>query len=244
MNDVNSPVVSRPSRDLRCCRTRARRPSRCRPGTPSPAAATTARSSPSCWCDRARRRPARTAPPRCPSVPNALTMRWPENASAARRARASRGAPGCACVRAPHLLPEPHERIDDDRRAGEADQRQPRIGVEQQDQVADERQPLAHQIADRLRHRLLDLGDVARHARQQLAAGAPREEGSPTGPRMWPKSAFAHVAHDELADVGHQVGRQVGADALEQIDGDDGPPSPRTTRSWRTRTSSTIGLDQ
>ncbi len=31
---------------------------------------------------------------------------------------------------------------------------------------------------------------------------------------------IAHVADDELADVGHPVGGQVGADALHQVDGD------------------------
>ena len=78
--------------------------------------------------------------------------------------------------RPPHALAEPDQRIDDQRRAGEADDRQPRVVVEQQRRVADQRQRLARQIAGRLRHRLLHLADVVVDARQQLAGGAVREE--------------------------------------------------------------------
>ena len=69
-----------------------------------------------------------------------------------------------------------------------------------------------------------------------------RAKNAADWPRMWPNSAVADVAHHQLADVGHPVGRQVGADALDQVDGDDAPMVTSKTRSCRNRTWSKIGL--
>ena len=67
---------------------------------------------------------------------------------------------------------------------------------------------------------LLDLRDVAGDAREQLAAGPPREERRRLAEDV-PEEPIAHVADHQLADVGHPVGRQIGADALDQVGDDD-----------------------
>ena len=78
--------------------------------------------------------------------------------------------------RPPHALPEPDERIDDERRRRHADERQPPVEVEQEAGEADDRERLAHQIRQRLGDRLLHLVDVVRDARHQLAGRPAREE--------------------------------------------------------------------
>ena len=50
-------------------------------------------------------------------------------------------------------LPEPGERVDDQRSAGQEDERQPRVVVEEEAGVADERERLAQEVAHRLRDR-------------------------------------------------------------------------------------------
>ena len=102
-------------------------------------------------------------------------MRWPVNAFGA-DVRQLLERLLAAPRRPPHALAEPDQRIDDQRRAGQADDRQPRVVVEQQRGKADERQRLAREIAGRLRHRLLHLADVVVDARHQLAGRALREE--------------------------------------------------------------------
>ena len=122
----------------------------------------------------------RTCSASCSSVPNALTMRWPVNASALMCDSCSSASWLRRVVRA-HALAEPDQRIDDQRRAGQADERQPRVVVEQQRRVADQRQRLAREVADRLRHRLLHLADVVVDARHQLAGRARARRTPPTG---------------------------------------------------------------
>ena len=104
--------------------------------------------------------------------------------------------------------------------------RQPRVVVEQQRRVADERQRLAREIAGRFRHRLLHLADVVVDARQQLAGGALREEAGRLAEDV-PVQRVAQVHHDALPDVGHQIRRDVRADALQQVDADDRPGDER-----------------
>ena len=84
---------------------------------------------------------ARTSPPRAPSAPNALTMRWPENASPATCDRCSSRFLAPARDGA-QLPPEPHQRIDRQRRAGHAQQREPRVVVEEQRRKADQRRAI------------------------------------------------------------------------------------------------------
>ena len=119
-----------------------------------------------------------------------------------------------------HALTEPHQRIDDDRRARQAHQRQLPVEIQQQAQIADERQRLADQIADGLGHRLLDLRDVARHARHQLSARPAREEARRLAEHV-AEQRVPHVADHELPHVGHQVGGEERADALHQRGDDD-----------------------
>ena len=77
-------------------------------------------------------------------------------------------------------LAEPDERIDRQRRAGHAQQRQPGVVIEQQRREADERQRLARQIADRFRDRALHLTDVVVDARQQLRRSCAARRTPPT----------------------------------------------------------------
>ena len=96
------------------------------------------------------------------------------------------------------------------------------VVVEQQRREADERQRLAGEIAGRLRDRLLHLADVVVDPRHQLPGRALREEPG----RLAEDVAVERVAqiHDDaLPDVGHQVRRDVRADALEQVQPDDAP---------------------
>ena len=79
--------------------------------------------------------------------------------------------------RPPHALAEPHERIDDERRGHEHDEREPPVEIEQQRGVA--RRPPATRatrsasVSDTA---CLHLVDVVRDARDQLTRRAPREE--------------------------------------------------------------------
>ena len=113
------------------------------------------------------RRVAGTAGSPVASAPNAFTIRWPVNASAVTCERCSssswlrRRAPADA-------LPEADERIDDNRRAGHAHEREPEVHVEHDRRIADEAQALADQVADRFRNRLLHLVDVVGDPRHQL----------------------------------------------------------------------------
>ena len=121
-----------------------------------------------------------------------------------------------------HALSEPDQRIHDERRAGQADDGQPRIVVEQQRRIADERERLAREIARGFRHGLLDLADVVVDPRQKTAGRAVGEKAR----RLVEDVAVERVAqvHDDaLADVGHQVGRHVRSDAFQQVHEDDGP---------------------
>ena len=161
----------------------------------------------------------------CPSAPNALTMRWPVNASAVTCERCSSSS-WLLRVVLRMRLPESHQRIDDQRRAGDRDQREPRIHEEQIRREADDRQPFAQQIADRLRNRLLDLVHVVRDPRHQLPGRPAAEEGRRLIEDV-PEQLVAEIAHDPLADVGHQVGRRIGAHSLDDV---DEPAARRTTR--------------
>ena len=67
---------------------------------------------------------------------------------------------------------------------------------------------------------MLHLADVVGHAREQLARRAAREEARRL-PEDVPLQPVAQVAHDPLADVGHQVGGEVRAEALEDVEADD-----------------------
>ena len=133
-------------------------------------------------------------------------------------------APG----RAPHTLAEPHQRINHDRRADHRDERQPPFEPEHQRDIADGRQPLAQQIADRLGHRLLDLADVVGDARHQLACRAPAEECGGLVEDV-AEEPVADIPDYPLPDVRHQVRRKVRSDALRQIGHDDrrGPEGER-----------------
>jgi hypothetical protein len=123
-------------------------------------------------------------------------------------------------ARTPDPLAEAHQRVDNDRRARHDHQRQLVVVVEHQARKAHDRQPFPQEIADRLRDRHLDLLDVVGDARQQLAARSAAEEGRRLIQDV-PEQPVAQVADHALSDVGHQVGREVGPQPLEQIDHED-----------------------
>ena len=120
MNDVNSPGVSRPGAICAAAVPQRAGDRRRRRAAPSAAAAATA-TRVTFMLVRIQRR----ATPRAnfaasrSSAPNALTMRWPANASARDvRHVLQRFLAAPRAVR--DALPEAHERIDDERRAGHA----------------------------------------------------------------------------------------------------------------------------
>ena len=120
-----------------------------------------------------------------------------------------------AAARAADALAEADQRIDDQRRARHRDERQPPIEVEHHHRIADDRQPFAQQVADRFGHRLLDLIDVVGDARHQLTSGPSPEEGCGLIQNV-AEQLIAQVADHPLTDVGHQVGREVRAQALRR----------------------------
>ena len=124
-----------------------------------------------------------------------------------------------------HALAEPDERVDDQRSAGQADDRQPAVVVQEECRIADERERLAREIAGRFRHGLLHLADVVVDPGQQAARRAVREKARRLIEDV-PVERVAHVHHNALPDVGHQIRRHVRADALQQVDADDGPRRP------------------
>ena len=119
-----------------------------------------------------------------------------------------------------HALAEANERIHDERRAGQADNRQPRIDVEHQKHETDEREGFARQIADRFGHDLLHLTNVVVDARHQLAGRSLREKPGRLAEDVTVE-IVAEIHHHALSDVRRQVGRDVGPDALQQVDEDD-----------------------
>ena len=123
---------------------------------------------------------------------------------------------------ASHALPEADQWIHDERCARQAHNRQPRVIVEEQRRVADERERLASQIARCFRDHLLHLVDVVVDARRQLSGGSLREEAR----RLTQDVAIegiAHVHDHALADVRHEVRRHVRPQALDEIQQDDRP---------------------
>ena len=78
-------------------------------------------------------------------------------------------------------LAEPGERIDDERRRGQAHERQAGVDVDEQGRIADHRQRLAGDVADGLRDRPLHLADVVVDPRQQLAGRRGGRRTPPTG---------------------------------------------------------------
>jgi hypothetical protein len=124
--------------------------------------------------------------------------------------------------RPPHALSQPDQRIHDERRAGDADDRQTGIEVEEQGRQPDERERLAHEIGDRFGHHLLHLPDVVVDARHQLAGGPLREKAGRLTENVTVQRV-AQVHHHPLPDVGRQVRRDIRAHALEQVDADDRP---------------------
>ena len=133
-----------------------------------------------------------------------------------------------APCRATNALAQPDKGIDDQRRTGEAHHRQPQVVVDHQGEETDQRQRLASQIADRFRHRLLNLPDIVVDPGHQLARRPMREEARGL-PEDVPVQRVAHIHHHALAHVRHQVRRHVRADALQQVDDDDRPHGERQT---------------
>ena len=117
-------------------------------------------------------------------------------------------------------LAEPHQRVDDQRRRRHAQQRQLRVVVEQQGHRTDEHQGFAREIADRFRHGALHEADVVVDARQQLPDRAARKERRRLIEHV-PEELIAHDHHDAMAESLHQVTGEVGAEPLDQVDGQD-----------------------
>ena len=126
-----------------------------------------------------------------------------------------------APARPPHALAQPHERVDDDRGARDADDGQPCIPIEQQHGVSDEGQALAQQIAHRFGDRLLYLRDVVGNARHQLAGRALAEKVGRLVEGV-AEQLIPEVADDPLTDVRHQERREVRAETLGEVGKQDG----------------------
>ena len=124
--------------------------------------------------------------------------------------------------RPPHALTETDQRIHDERGAGQADDGQPRVVIQQQRGVSGQRERLPREVARGFRNDLLDLADVVVDPRQQPAGGAMREESGRLAEDVT-KQRAAQIGDDPLADVGHQVRRHVRTDALQQEQADDHP---------------------
>ena len=108
------------------------------------------------------------------SAPNALTMRCPVNASAVTCDRCS----SCSWLRRVVLRTRLPNRTSGYTTSGAPVTRRAPAArqVEQVRREPDDRQSLAHQIADGLGDRLLDLVDVVRDPRHQLAGRVAAEE--------------------------------------------------------------------
>ncbi len=155
------------------------------------------------------------------SVPNAFTMRWPVNASAADVGDLLERflAPP---RRAANALSEPDERVDDEWCSGQTDDGQSGVQIEEQRRIPDERQRLSRQIADGFRDDLLDLVDVVCDPRHQLAGRVPGEEAGRLTQDVLVER-IAHVHDDPLPDIGHQIRRDVRPDTLQEVQRDDRP---------------------
>ena len=125
-----------------------------------------------------------------------------------------------AATRAPDSLAEPHQRVDHDRRAGDDDEREPGVVVEHQGRKPHDGEPFAQEVPDGLRHRQLDLLDVVGDPRQQLTARPPAEEARRLIQDV-PEQLVAQVPDHSLPHVGHQIGREVRPEALEEVDHQD-----------------------
>ncbi len=77
-----------------------------------------------------------------PSAPNAFTMRWPANVFGGEM-RDVLELFLAAAGRSAHALSQTHERVHDERRGHDHDERQPPVELEQQRGVADHGQRLA-----------------------------------------------------------------------------------------------------
>ena len=130
--------------------------------------------------------------------------------------------------RAAHPLAEPDERVDHDRRAGHADERESRIVVKQDRGVRDECHRLTEQVAQRLGHDLLNPVDVVGRPRHQPAGGVPGEEPCRL-PQDVTEQVASQIADQPLPHVGHQVDREIRPNPLgdaEAKDRRDDPPEP------------------
>ncbi len=126
----------------------------------------------------------------------------------------------------PDPLAQTHQRMNGQRRDEHRHHRQLPVHEEQHDRERDQRQPLAKQISQRLRDRLLDLVDVVGDPRHQRAGAAAREEPGRLVEDV-PEQPVADVAYHPLPDVGHQERREVSAQTLEKIATDHEPGERR-----------------
>ena len=147
-------------------------------------------------------------------------MRCPVNASAVTCVRCASSS--CtAAARPADPLPEPDQRIHDDRRAGDDDQRE----LRSRSQNISAANPMTASPSRRRSPTVSETAcwiwlHVVGDARHQLTARAAAEEAGRLIEDV-AEQLVAEVADDALADVRHQVGREVRAEALEEIDHED-----------------------
>jgi hypothetical protein len=94
------------------------------------------------------------------------------------------------------------------------------VVIKQEHCVTDERQRLPREIADGFSDRAVDLADIVVDARQQRTSRAAREERRRLIEQM-PKQLVAQSHHDPMAEIVHQVTREVAAESLEEIRDDN-----------------------
>jgi hypothetical protein len=127
---------------------------------------------------------------------------------------------------AAHALSQSDERVDDERRTGQAHQREPRVVIEQQRREANECKRFAGEISERFRDRLLNLRHVIGDARHQSSARLRGKKGRRLTEDVC-EEQVSEIANYALSDVGHPVAGQVRTCAFNQIQrkdrGDDLP---------------------
>ncbi len=134
-------------------------------------------------------------------------------------------APERGLVARAEVPPEPHERVEGEGHGDERQHGEPPVLHEQDHQQPDDGEALLEEVARHLGHRVLDLLDVRRDVAHQRARRVAAQEGERL-PQDVLVEAVPEVGDRALPGRRHQRGREVGAEALERVEDDDGQGHP------------------